>query len=106
MNHAKVATMSGGRNHKKHNARDLLGERNYSTLYLTNLSKMLDAHNTRVASIQFWKNALQAAVRSNYKNEYDRIRGLLAHTIMEGKSSEHLENRKQQLEKLGALATK
>ena len=64
MNHAKVATMSGGRNHKKHNARDLLKERNYSTLYLTNLSKMLDAHNTRVASIQFRKEALQAAVRT------------------------------------------
>ena len=104
MNHARVATMTQPKHSKQHHKRDMMREKNYSSLYLTNLSKMMDARNTRLASIQFRKDALQAAVRSNYKNEYDRIRGLLAHSIIKGNSIEHLNKRKLELEKLGISA--
>ncbi len=104
MNNAKVATMIQPKQSKQHHIRDMMREKNYSSLYLKNLAKTLEANATRVASIQFRKDALQAAVRSNHLNEYERIRGLLSQSILKGTSRQHLDERLKALEKLGAKA--
>ena len=42
--------------------------------------------------------------RSNYSNEYERIRGLIASNLVRGKGIEGLKERKKKLEDLGAKA--
>ena len=104
MNHARVATMTQPKHSRQHHIRDMMRERNYSSLYLKNLAKTLEANATRAASIQFRKDALQAAVRSNHINEYQRIKGLLSQSILRGTSRQHLDERLKTLERLGASA--
>ena len=41
---------------------------------------------------------------ANYQNEYDRIRGELSKSNLQGKAVEMLKKRKEMLEKLGAKA--
>ena len=40
----------------------------------------------------------------NYQNEYDRIRGEIAHSTVRGLSTTTLKKKKKELEKLGAQA--
>ena len=72
--------------------------------YFKNLQKQLDAHATKVASIRLRKEWLEKQKKTNYQNEYDRIRGLISQNTVKGKSLASLEKRKKKLEELGAIA--
>jgi hypothetical protein len=72
--------------------------------YYDLVQKQLDAHQTKVASIQIRKKMLERQKVNNYQNEYDRIRGLIAHNVV--KQGDHsldgLKRRASELKKLGA----
>ena len=72
--------------------------------YFKNLQKQLDAHATKVASIRLRKEWLEKQKKTNYQNEYDRIRGMISENVVKGKSIASLDARKKRLEELGALA--
>ena len=69
-----------------------------------NLEKLLKVHETKTASIALRKKWYEKQRKSNYMNEYNRIRGELSRSVLKGASRAHLENRKKTLESLGAVA--
>ena len=72
--------------------------------YFETLQKKLDAHQTKASSIEIRKKWLERQKLNNYTNEYDRIRGMIDQNERKGVSVEHLKNRKNKLEELGAKA--
>ena len=68
------------------------------------LKKILEAHETRTASIALRKKWYDKQKHNNYMNEYQRIRGELSRSVLKGASLAHLQNRKKTLESLGAIA--
>ena len=74
--------------------------------YFKNIQKQLDAQATKASSIALRKRWLEKQKKMNYQNEYDRIRGEIARqTVFHGGTSlESLKNKKNVLEKLGAIA--
>ena len=50
--------------------------------YYKNQKKLIEAHQNKTASIEFRKKVLDDRKRLSYMNEYDRLRGLLAHTVV------------------------
>ena len=68
------------------------------------LKKILEAHETRTASIALRKKWYDKQKHNNYMNEYQRIRGELSRSVLKGSSLAHLQNRKKTLESLGAIA--
>ena len=69
-----------------------------------NLKKILEAHETREASIALRRRFYERQRHNNYMNEYNRIRGELSRSVLQGVSKAHLEKRKSTLEALGAVA--
>ena len=67
------------------------------------LKKILEAHETREASIALRKRFYERQRHNNYMNEYNRIRGELSRSVLKGASKAHLEKRNT-LEALGAVA--
>jgi len=63
---------------------------------------MMDLHETKEQSIHFRKKMLQDQIKTNYQNEFDRLRGALAHSVLSEQSMRTLENRVKALEKMGA----
>ena len=72
--------------------------------HIKNLQKIVDAHHTKAANLKLRKQWLDMQKRSNYSNEYERIRGLIANSLVRGKGIEGLKERKKNLEDLGAKA--
>ena len=72
--------------------------------YFKNVQRQLDAQNTKAASIALRKNWMEKQKKINYQNEYDRIRGEIAHSTVRKLSTTTLEKKKKELEKLGAMA--
>ena len=68
------------------------------------LKKILEAHETRSASIALRKKWYEKQRHNNYMNEYERIRGELSRSVLKGASKAHLEKLKNTLETLGAVA--
>ena len=69
------------------------------------LKKILEAHETRSASIALRKKWYERQRQSNYMNEYSKIRGELSRSVLKGISRAHLEKKeKKTLEALGAVA--
>ena len=66
--------------------------------------KLMEAHETKAKSILFRKNLLDAQKKINYQNEYERLRGNLAHTVVPIQTRETLTKRIEDLVKLGAKA--
>ena len=58
------------------------------------LKKILEAHETREASIALRKRFYERQRHNNYMNEYNRIRGELSRSVLKGASKAHLEKRK------------
>ena len=58
--------------------------------YFETLQKKLDAHQTKAACIVLRKKCIERQKINNYQNEYDRIRGMIAHNYRTGVSVEHL----------------
>ena len=59
---------------------------------------------TKVGLISLRNKWLKDQKIANYQNEYDRIRGELSKSNLQGKTVEMLKKRKDMLEKLGAKA--
>ena len=68
------------------------------------VKKTMEAHETKAKSIDFRRNVLQAAKTANYQNEYERLRGTLAHTVVPIQTRETLTKRTEDLVKLGVKA--
>ena len=66
--------------------------------------KLMQAHETKAKSILFRKNIIDVQKRANYQNEYERLRGTLAHTVVPIQTQEVLTKRIEDLVKLGAKA--
>jgi hypothetical protein len=70
--------------------------------------RLLDAHNTKAKSIMLRKQIIEKAKMTNYVNEYDRIRGILASSVagraVGTTNLDHVKNRAKELENLGASA--
>ena len=77
--------------------------KNYLNYYEI-VQTQLDAHQTKIASIQTRKKWLERQRVNNYQNEYDRIRGLIAQNVVKhgDHSLDGLKQRANQLKKLGA----
>ena len=73
-------------------------------LYRKQVKDRLEAANTKIASAEFRKKLLQDQKRMNYSSEYDRIRGILQHSSLPGRTLETLKKRKDELKALGAKA--
>ena len=72
--------------------------------HYSKLRNILEAHETREASIALRKRFYERQRHNNYMNEYNRIRGELSRSVLKGASKAHLEKRKKTLEALGAVA--
>ena len=72
--------------------------------YYKGLKDKLEIHQTKVGLISLRNKWLRDQKIANYQNEYDRIRGELSRSNLQGKTVEKLKDRKAMLEKLGAMA--
>ena len=64
----------------------------------------MEMHETKQKSILFRKQILDDRVRANYQNEYERLRGVIAHTVVPEQTRQRLINRVGQLQNLGIQA--
>ena len=67
------------------------------------MKKLLEAHKDKAALLEFRKQAYQRTVNSNYRSEYERVAGILQHTVVrQASSGEHrrLEHRRNELRRL------
>ena len=72
--------------------------------YLKRIKEMLEAHELKAKSIHFRRKLLQDRKKASYQNEYDRLRGAIAHTVVSQHTREVIEKRKAELIKFGAQA--
>ena len=61
---------------------------------------IMKEYQDRVASINFRNDMIQRQRNANYVNEFERLSGILNHTIMPGVQLARLQNRKAQLKAL------
>ena len=71
--------------------------------YYKDLKDKLEIHQTKVGLNSLRNQWLRDQKIANYQNEYDRIRGELSKSNLQGKTVEMLKKEKK-LEKLGAKA--
>ena len=72
--------------------------------YYKDLKDKLEIHQTKVGLNSLRNQWLRDQKIANYQNEYDRIRGELSKSNLQGKTVEMLKKRKEMLEKVGAKA--
>ena len=60
---------------------------------IKHLQKIIDAHKTKAASIKLRQEWLDKQKVNNQINEYERIRGIIDHNLVKGKSVEGSKNR-------------
>ena len=72
--------------------------------YYKDLKDKLEIHQTKVGLNSLRNQWLRDQKIANYQNEYDRIRGELSKSNLQGKTVEMLKKIKDMLEKLGAKA--
>jgi hypothetical protein len=73
--------------------------------YFKRVKDELDAHKAKHGNIILRKKMLDNQTKNNYQLEYDRIRGdFEVGSVMNGRTRRHLEDRKRELERLGATA--
>ena len=74
--------------------------------HIKNLQRIVDAHHTKAANLKLRKEWLDKQKRMNYSNEYERIRGLIDHNLVRGKSITGLRSRikdiNDEMKKMGA----
>ena len=68
--------------------------------YFKRVENMMDAHE----SITFRKNLLDKRAQANHQNEYEKLRGILAHTVVPQQTTNTVKTRLANLEKLGIQA--
>ena len=72
--------------------------------YYKNLQQLIEGHKAKAADLAFRNKLIRESIAKNYQMEYDRIRNSLERSVMPGVTKLMLENRLEQLEKLGAKA--
>ena len=70
--------------------------------YWKRVKHMMEMHDIKEKSIHFRKKMLEDQARANYQNEYDQIRGALAHSMLNIQSRHTLQRRESELKTLGA----
>ena len=78
--------------------------RTYPKRHLKRLKKQLEEINTRDALIHFRRNLVERQMLNNYSGEYERIRGILQHSVLPSGTKGRLIDREQELRRLGARA--
>ena len=72
-----------------------------NTAYLERLYKEHKLRKLKDKNISYRNKMLERQKITNYKNELDRVNGLLSQSIMKGNlTNEHLEKRKEQLNEM------
>ena len=69
--------------------------------YYKHQRNIIKAHQTKASLISLRKDWLDRQTKTNYQNEYDRIRGILNASVLPGTSKLHIEKRVKDLEKMG-----
>ena len=67
--------------------------------YFKLAKEMMERHETRQKSNLFRNQLLRDRRKSMYQNEYDRIRGVIAHTVVPQQTTGVLENRLKEIKK-------
>ena len=70
--------------------------------YWKRVKHMMDMHETKEKNIHFRKKMLEDQSKTNYQNEFDKIRGALAHSMLSMQSRHTLQRREDELKSLGA----
>ena len=78
--------------------------RHYPKRYLKRLKNKLEEINTRDAHITFRRNVMERQKLNNYSSEYERIRGILQHSVLPHETKSRLIDREAELKRLGAQA--
>ena len=65
---------------------------------------LMEMHDLKQKSIHFRKKLLEDRAKVNYQHEYDKIRGVLAHTIVPIQTKRNIEQRMKDLQSVGAKA--
>ena len=69
--------------------------------YWKRVKHMMELHEIKDTSIHFREKMLKDQIKTNYQNEFDKIRGALAHSVLSAHSIETLRRKEKVLEKLG-----
>ena len=72
--------------------------------YFKRIKHMLEAHELKVKSNHFRRKLLQDRKKAGYQNEYDRLRGAIAHAVVPAQTVRNIRNRMRELQTLGASA--
>ena len=67
--------------------------------YFKMVKDMMERHELKAKSINFRMKLLQDRRKSMYQNEYDRIKGIIAHTVVPEQTKEVIQKRMKQIEK-------
>ena len=73
--------------------------------YWKRVKHMMELHEIKDKSIHFRQKMLKDQIKTNYQNEFDKIRGALAHSLLSTHSKQTLERREKELQTLGARNT-
>ena len=63
------------------------------------VKELMERHELKAKSINFRMKLLQDRKKSISQNEYDRIRGIIAHTVVPEQTREVIKRRMDELEK-------
>ena len=72
--------------------------------YFKRVEEMMDGHESMQKSITFRKQILDKRAQANHQNEYEKLRGILAHTVVPQQTTNTVKTRLANLEKLGIQA--
>ena len=69
--------------------------------YYKRQRNIIKAHQTKASLISLRKDWLDKQSKTNYQNEYDRIRGILMNSVLPGVTKDSLDVRVKTLQKMG-----
>ena len=67
--------------------------------YFKLVKEMMERHELKAKSINFRMKLLQDRRKSMYQNEYDGIKGILAHTVVPQQTRDTIKKRMEQIAK-------
>ena len=67
--------------------------------YFKLVKDMMERHELKAKNINFRMKLLQDRRKSMYQNEYDRIKGIIAHTVVPEQTRDTIKKRMEQIEK-------
>ena len=67
--------------------------------YFKMVKDMMERHELKAKSLEFRTKLLKDRRKAMYQNEYDRIKGIIAHTVVPEQTKEIIQKRMKQIEK-------